>query len=196
MANFNKVIMAGRLTRDPQMTYLPSQTAVVEFGLATNRRWNDRATGQQREETCFVDCRCFGRQAEVVNQYLRKGASILIEGRLQLDTWEGKDGVRRSKHRIMVDRFEFLDSRQSAGQAGAPPPPQPAPPPQAPAAPPPQAPAVPPPQAPAAPPPQAPAAPPPQAPAPPTAPLAPPEDLSEPPPPDYAGEGEGEEIPF
>ena len=182
MANFNKVIMAGRLTRDPQMTYLPSQTAVVEFGLATNRRWNDRATGQQREETCFVDCRCFGRQAEVVNQYLRKGASILIEGRLQLDTWEGKDGVRRSKHRIMVDRFEFLDSRQTAGQAGAPPPPQ--------------APASPPTQAPAAPPPQAPAAPPPQAPAPPTAPLAPPEDLSEPAPPDYAGEGEGEEIPF
>ncbi len=109
MANYNKVIMAGNLMRDPQMSYLPSQTPVVEFGLAINRNWTGQ-DGQKREETCFVDCRCYGKQAEIFNQYMAKGRSVLIEGRLELDTWEGKDGTRRSKHRILVERFQFLGS--------------------------------------------------------------------------------------
>ena len=109
MANYNKIIMVGNLTRDPQLSYLPtqSQTAVVELGLAINRRWRGQ-DGQQRDETCFVDCRAYGKQAETINQYMAKGRPILIEGRLQYDTWEGKDGVRRSKHRVIIERFQFM----------------------------------------------------------------------------------------
>jgi single-strand DNA-binding protein len=127
MANYNKVILVGNLTRDPQLSYLPSQTPVCEFGIAVNRRWRG-ANGEQREETCFVDCRLFGKQAETFNQYMSKGRPVLIEGRLQLDTWEGQDGQRRSKHRIFVQNFQFLGSARDAGQAAraAPPVPQPA----------------------------------------------------------------------
>ncbi len=116
MANLNKIMMIGNLTRDPQLSYLPSQTPVVEFGLATNRKWTDKATGEQRDETCFVDCRCYGRQAETINKYMRKGNPIFIEGRLQLDTWKAGDGVNRSKHRVFVQSFQFLGSPdRSAG---------------------------------------------------------------------------------
>ncbi len=107
MANYNKVILVGNLTRDPQMSYLPSQTPVVEFGMAVNRRWKGQ-DNQQKEETCFIDCRSYGRQAETLKQYMSKGKSILVEGRLQYDTWEGKDGARHSKHRVIVERFQFL----------------------------------------------------------------------------------------
>ncbi len=116
MANFNKILMIGNLTRDPQLSYLPSQTPVVEFGLATNRKWTDKATGEQREETCFVDCRCYGRQAETINKYMRKGNQIFIEGRLQLDTWTSQEGQKRSKHRIFVQSFQFLGSPDRAGR--------------------------------------------------------------------------------
>ncbi|MFP3937566.1 MAG: single-stranded DNA-binding protein [Phycisphaerae bacterium] len=109
MANYNKVILVGNLTRDPQMNYLPSKTPVVEFGLAVNRRYKDQS-GQQREDTCFIDCRSYGRQAEVLNQYMSKGQPILVEGRLQLDTWQAQDGSKRSKHRVFVERFQFLGS--------------------------------------------------------------------------------------
>ena len=125
MANYNKVILLGNLTRDPQMSYLPSQTPVCEFGLAVNRRWRGQ-NGEQREETCFVDCRCYGRQAETFNQYMSKGRPVLIEGRLQLDMWEGKDGQKRSKHRIFVERFQFIGpagagpSQQAATEQAAP----------------------------------------------------------------------------
>ena len=110
MANFNKIMMIGNLTKDPQLSYLPSQTPVVEFGLATNRKWTDKATGEQRDDTCFVDCRCFGRQAETLNKYMRKGNQIFIEGRLQFDTWTSPEGQRRSKHLIFVQSFQFLGS--------------------------------------------------------------------------------------
>ena len=122
MASYNKVILVGNLTRDPQMSYLPTQMAVVEFGLAVNRRWRG-PDGQQREETCFVDCRAYGKQAETINQYLAKGKSVLVEGRLQFDTWEGKDGTRRSKHRVVVERFQFLGAPTGARPAAAPRPP-------------------------------------------------------------------------
>jgi single-strand DNA-binding protein len=116
MASYNKIIMIGNLTRDPQMSYLPSQTPVVEFGLAVNRRWRG-SDNQQREETCFIDCRAYGKQAETINQYLAKGRSVLVEGRLEFDSWEGKDGVKRSKHRIFVERFSFVGPAPAGGAA-------------------------------------------------------------------------------
>jgi single-strand DNA-binding protein len=122
MASYNKVVLVGNLTRDPQMSYLPSQTPVVEFGLAVNRRWRS-TDNQMREETCFIDCRAYGKQAETINQYMAKGRSLLVEGRLQLDTWEGKDGVKRSKHRVVVERFVFVGAAPggAGGQRSAPP---------------------------------------------------------------------------
>ncbi len=122
--NFNKVLIMGRLTRDLQLSYLPNQTAVVEFGMATNRKWNDKATGEQKEEVCFVDCRCYGSQAETLNKYVHKGDQLFIEGRLQFDTWNSPEGQRRSKHRVFVQSFQFLnkriDEQAPAAQAGPP----------------------------------------------------------------------------
>ena len=119
MATYNKVIMMGNLTRDPQLSYLPSQTPVVEFGLATNRKWKSQ-DGQDREEVCFVDCRAFGRMAENISKYCQKGRPLMIEGRLTFDQWEAQDGSKRSKHRITVENFTFVDSGGQAGQ-GRPP---------------------------------------------------------------------------
>lgn len=116
MASFNKVILMGNLTRDPQLKYLPSNMAVCEFGLAVNHRWRDR-DGNQREEVCFVDLSAFGRQAEVINQYMSKGKPILIEGRLKHDTWTGQDGQKRSKHSVVVDNFQFVGSREGGAPA-------------------------------------------------------------------------------
>src|SRR5204863_5187719 len=87
MANFNKIILVGNLTRDPQLKYLPSQMAVVDFGLAVNHKFRTK-TGEDREEVCFIDCSCFGKGAEIINQYCQKGKPILVEGRLKYDTWE------------------------------------------------------------------------------------------------------------
>ncbi len=121
MANYNKVILLGNLTRDPEMTYLPSQTPVTEFGLAVNRKWKGQ-DGQDREEAMFVDCRVYGRQAEVFKQYMAKGRAIFIEGRLQLDRWEDQQGQKRSKHRVIVERFQFIGGAggQGGGGQGAP----------------------------------------------------------------------------
>lgn len=118
MASFNKVILMGNLTRDPQLKYLPSNMAVCEFGLAVNHRWRDR-DGNQREEVCFVDLSAFGRQAEVINQYMSKGKPILIEGRLKYDTWTGQDGQKRSKHSVVVDTFQFVGSREGGAPAAS-----------------------------------------------------------------------------
>jgi single-strand DNA-binding protein len=117
MASFNKVILMGNLTRDPQLSYLPSQTPVVEIGLAVNRTYRTQ-DGQQREDVCFVDCRCFGRQAEVINQYLKKGRPVLVEGRLELDRWEDQQGNKRSKHRVFIERFSFVDGGQGGSGQG------------------------------------------------------------------------------
>ncbi|MHC4461756.1 MAG: single-stranded DNA-binding protein [Planctomycetota bacterium] len=116
MANFNKVLLMGNLTRDPQLSYLPSQTAVVEFGLAVNRRWKSRE-GEDRDETCFIDCRAFGKTAENINKYLSKGRPLFVEGRLTFDSWTAQDGTRRSKHRVTVENFQFLPGG-SGGRAG------------------------------------------------------------------------------
>jgi single-strand DNA-binding protein len=118
MASFNKVMIIGNLTRDPQMRYLPSQTPVTEFGLACNRKFKT-ATGEQREEATFVDCSAFGRQAEVINQYCTKGKAIFVEGRLKYDTWEDKNGGgKRSKLTVVVESFQFLGGRDGAGAPG------------------------------------------------------------------------------
>ena len=106
----------GNLTRDPQLSYLPSQTAVVEFGLAMNRKWTGK-DGSSKEETCFVDCRAFGRLAENINKYLSKGRPLFIEGRLTFDSWTAQDGTKRSKHRVTVESFQFIGSPPGAGQA-------------------------------------------------------------------------------
>jgi len=114
MANFNKIFLMGNLTRDPQLTYLPSETAVVEFGLAVNRKWKSRE-GEDRDETCFVDCRAFGRTAENINKYLSKGKPLFVEGRLTFDSWTSQDGTKRSKHRVTVENFQFIGGASGQG---------------------------------------------------------------------------------
>jgi single-strand DNA-binding protein len=118
MASYNRVLLMGNLTRDPQLKFLPSQTQVVEFGLAMNRRFKT-ATGEDREEVCFVDCSAFGRTAEVINQYFTKGKPIFIEGRLKLDQWEDKQGGgKRSKLSVVIENFQFVGGRDGAGGPG------------------------------------------------------------------------------
>ena len=117
MASYNKVILMGNLTRDPQLSYLPSQTAAVDIGLAVNHKYKGN-DGQMVEKVCFIDCRAYGRQAETINQYMKKGRPLLIEGRLEFDQWEAQDGSKRSKHRVFIERFTFVDSGQGGGQGG------------------------------------------------------------------------------
>lgn len=118
---FNKVILMGNLTRDPQLKYLPSQTALVEFGIACNRKFKTQS-GEQRDEVCFVDCVVFGKRAEVINQHFSKGKPIFVEGRLKYDTWEDKqNGGKRSKLSVMVENFEFVGGKDSVTKESDPP---------------------------------------------------------------------------
>ncbi|HOM76105.1 MAG TPA: single-stranded DNA-binding protein [Anaerohalosphaeraceae bacterium] len=118
MANLNKVLLMGNMTRNPQLSYLPSNTPVVEFGLAINRRYK-KQDGTMADEPCYVDCRLFGKRAEVVNKYFKKGDPIFVEGRLQYDAWE-KDGKKQSKLRVFVENFEFIGKGgQAAGASPA-----------------------------------------------------------------------------
>jgi len=121
MASFNRVLLLGNLTRDPQLSYTPSQTAVVDFGIATNRRWTGQ-DGSQREETCFIDCRAFGKAAENINKYCSKGRPLFVEGRLTFNSWTAQDGTKRSKLRVTVENFQFLGKAgaDSADATGAP----------------------------------------------------------------------------
>lgn len=114
MASYNRVILAGNLTRDPQLSYTPSNTPVCEFGLATNRRWKDR-NGTMREEVCFVDLVSYGRGAEVINQYMRKGQPMLVEGRLRFRQWTNQEGQKRSKLDVFVENFTFLGGGPGGG---------------------------------------------------------------------------------
>ena len=114
MANFNKVLLIGNLTRDPQLSYLPSQTAVVDFGLAVNRRWTGK-DGEKKEDTCFVDCTAFGRPAETINKYLSKGRPVFVEGRLTFSSWTAQDGTKRSKLKVTVENFQFLGPPSGGG---------------------------------------------------------------------------------
>jgi single-strand DNA-binding protein len=114
MASYNRIVLMGNLTRDPQLSYTPSNTAVCKFGIATNRSWKDR-DGQTREEVCFVDCALFGRGGEVFNQYMAKGRSVLVEGRLQFQQWTSPEGEKRSKHEVIVENFTFVGGRGEGG---------------------------------------------------------------------------------
>ena len=107
MASYNRIVLVGNLTRDPQLSYTPSNTPVCKFGIATNRKWRDR-DGNMREDVCFIDCTIFGRSAETFNQYMSKGRMALVEGRLRLDQWTTPEGEKRSKHEVQVDNFTFL----------------------------------------------------------------------------------------
>ena len=108
---FNKIIVVGNLTRDVELRYTASSSAIAKFGLAINRNWKDRNTGEKREEVCYVDVNIFGRSAEVANQHLAKGKKILVEGRLQFEQWQDQTGQKRSKHSISAESFQFLDSK-------------------------------------------------------------------------------------
>ncbi|MFT3785768.1 MAG: single-stranded DNA-binding protein [Tepidisphaeraceae bacterium] len=115
MADLNKVMLIGRLTRDPQLKYLPSQTAICEFGFAVGRQWST-PQGEKREETTFLDCSIFGKAAETFNQYMAKGRQVYLEGRLKLDTWDDKTtGQKRSKIQVVVENFIFLGQGQGQG---------------------------------------------------------------------------------
>jgi single-strand DNA-binding protein len=119
MANFNKVILVGNLTRDPEVKYTTGGTAVAEIGLAVNRQWFDQKANERKEETTFVDVTLWGRQAEVAGEYLSKGRSVLIEGRLQLDQWEDKQsGQKRSKLRVVGETMQMLGGKGEGGPGG------------------------------------------------------------------------------
>lgn len=115
MTSFNKIMLMGHLTRDPQLKHLPSQTAIAEFGLACNRRYKT-AQGEEKEETLFIDCSAFGKQAETIHQYCQKGKPLFIEGRLKYDTWDDKNGGgKRSRISAVVENFQFLSYPGNAG---------------------------------------------------------------------------------
>ena len=119
MANFNKVILAGNLTRDPELRYTPKGTAIAKFGLAINRVWRNEA-GETKEEVTFVDVDAFGRTAENIGQYMHKGSPILVEGRLRLDQWEDKQtNQKRSKLGVVADNVQFLGGPRT-NETGAP----------------------------------------------------------------------------
>ena len=113
----NKVLLAGNLTRDPELRYLNSGTAVCELGMATNRRFQ-RNDGEQSEEVCFVNITVWGRQGENCNQYLKKGAPVFVEGRLKFDSWQGQDGQKRSKLSVVAERVQFLRGGGPEGGGG------------------------------------------------------------------------------
>lgn len=118
MASFNKVILMGNLTRDPELRYTPKGTAIAKIGLAVNRVWTNEA-GEKKEEVTFVDVDAFGRQAETIGQYMKKGRPILVEGRLKLDQWDDKQtGQKRSRLGVVLESFQFVDS--GGGRAGGP----------------------------------------------------------------------------
>ena len=121
MASFNKVILVGNLTRDPEVKYISSGSAVAELGLAVNRTWYDKQQNQKREETTFVDVTVWGRTAEVAGEYLSKGRPVLIEGRLQLDTWDDREtGKKRSKLRVVGENMTMLSGGGGGGGSRGP----------------------------------------------------------------------------
>jgi single-strand DNA-binding protein len=118
MANFNKVILIGNLTRDPELRYTPSGTAIASFGIAVNRTWSGQ-DGEKKVEVCYVDINMFGRRAEVINEYFSKGNPIFIEGRLQFQQWETKDGQKRNALRVVAEDFQFIGGKAKKGEGSS-----------------------------------------------------------------------------
>src|SRR5262245_51866113 len=117
MANLNRVILAGNLTRDPELSYTASNLAVCKFGMAINRKWRDR-DNNMKEDTTFVDVTAFGKPGETINQYMSKGRGILIEGRLNFRQWTDQEGKNRSKLSVVAENFQFLGDRGGGGGGG------------------------------------------------------------------------------
>ncbi len=115
---YNKVVLMGNLTRDIEIRYSQSGSAIGNTGIAVNRKWKS-ATGEQKEEVMFVDLTLFGRTAEIANQYLRKGRQVLIDGRLNLDQWTAQDGTKRSKHSVIVENLQMIGGRDDAQQSNS-----------------------------------------------------------------------------
>ena len=118
MASYNKVILMGNLTRDPEVKFLPSGTALATFGLAMNESYTDQQTGERRDVPCFVDIEAWGRQAEIVGEYFSKGRPILIEGSLKYDSWEAEDGTKRNRLKVRLHRFQFVGRRDDDEMGG------------------------------------------------------------------------------
>lgn len=112
---YNKVVMVGNLTRDIELRYLPSGSALAKSAIATSYKYK-AATGEQKDEVCFLDFNIFGRSAEVANQYLRKGSKVLLEGRLVFEQWTAQDGTNRSRHSLRVDTMKMLDTKSDSAQ--------------------------------------------------------------------------------
>lgn len=119
MATYNKVLIMGNLTRDPELKQTPSNQSIAQIGIAMNRKFKDRE-GNMREEVTYVDCEAWGRTAEVMAQYLSKGKPVFVEGRLKFDQWQDQSGNNRSKLKVVVESFQFIDSK--GGQSSTPPP--------------------------------------------------------------------------
>jgi single-strand DNA-binding protein len=115
MSNLNKIFLMGRLTRDPELRYTPQGVAVSDLGLAVNREFT--VNGERRKETLFIDVTVWRKQAEICCRYLKKGNPIFIEGRLSMDTWDGQDGQKRTRYRVIADNFQFIGP-PSSGQSG------------------------------------------------------------------------------
>lgn len=117
MASLNRVLLIGNLTRDPELRYTPSGSAVADFGLAMNRVWKGQ-DGARQEETTFVDITAWGKTAELAKQYLSKGRRVFVEGRLKLDQWTSQEGQKRSKLSVVAETLQFLDARGEGGEGG------------------------------------------------------------------------------
>lgn len=117
MSSFNQIILMGHVSREPELSYLPSQTAVVNFAVATNRTWQDSG-GEKQEAVTFVDCFMYGKRAEALKKYFQKGSAIHVVGSLILDQWD-KDGVKHYKHKVKVDSWLFVASKQKDGGENA-----------------------------------------------------------------------------
>jgi single-strand DNA-binding protein len=118
MASFNKVILLGNLTRDPELRYTPQGSAVCEFALALNYVYTNKQTGQKVEEVSFIDIVAWGKTGEICAEYLKKGRQVMIEGRLKQDRWEAQDGKKMSKVRVTAENVQFVGSRPEGGSGG------------------------------------------------------------------------------
>lgn len=129
MASFNKVILMGNLTRDPDLRYLPNNTAVCDIGLAVNEKYKSKQTGEMVEQVNFVDCTAFAKAAENISKFFQKGKPIFVEGKLRFEQWDDKEtGKKRSKLKVVIDNWQFIEGKKSEGQGqgggGQPAPPQ------------------------------------------------------------------------
>ena len=116
MPNFNKVIIAGHMTRDPEVKYLSSGSAICNFSVAVSEKWKDKTSGEMKESTAFIDCDAWGKTAEIIGQHFSKGKPILVEGRLKQENWDDKEtGKKRSKLKVTVDSFQFLGGGKGEG---------------------------------------------------------------------------------